>query len=329
MKRSLLLPALLLGVVALFTSGCVNTVRRPTTSYRGKPRTIALSVTVDGVLQPTPAQFAAIQALAVKQFGALGYVIVTDLSLAEAILRINFTPNPNDPENSGRATALGFRTNPYYASAPSSIARPYPTSFGFAGGYGSNPWGLHSYYGYGFYNYGSSYYDGYSYSSPTLNPVSPPASRPTHPPHRHDPAYCPPDTPRIQPVLGRFQGAYASSNPSNYPPSAREPGRWRGGSDGSGSSSSSSSSWWNTRSSSSSSGGDYSSSSYSRSESSYQRSEPSSSQSAPSYASSYSAPAPSYSSSSDSSSSSSSSSYSGGSSSGSSGTQESTNAHPH
>jgi len=291
------------------------------------PRAIALSVTVDGVLQPTPAQFAVIQAQAVRQFGAMGYVIVTDLSLAEQILRINFVPNPNDPENSGRATVLGFRSNPYYASAPSNIARPYPASFGFAGMFGNygHSYGAFNQYGYGYFGYGSSYYDGYSYSSTTLNPVTPPSTKPTHPPHRHDPAYCPPDTPRVQAAFGRFAGSYQTTNAATYPQSGSRRRDYDGPSSGS------ISSWFGgSRSSSGSDSG----SSYSRSESSYQRSEPTSSQSAPSYASSYSAPAPSYSSSdssfsSSSASSSSSSSSSSGSSSGSSGTYESSNQHPH
>lgn len=322
MKRSLALSVLLTLAVGMLASGCANT-HRPARTYRSMPRAIALSVTVDGVLQPTPAQFAAIQAQAVRQFGAMGYVIVTDLSLAEQILRINFVPNPNDPENSGRATVLGFRNNPHYASAPSNIARPYPASYGFAGMFGNSSYGYGAFnhYGYGYFGYGSSYYDGYSYSSTTLNPVTPPATRPTHPPHRHDPAYCPPDTPRVQTAFGRFAGNYQTSNPATYPQSVS---RRR---DHDGPSSGSISSWFGGSRSSSSS--DYSSS-YSRSESSYQRSEPSSSQSAPSYAASYSAPAPSYSSSDSSfSSSSSSSSSSSGSSSGSSGTHESSNQHPH
>lgn len=323
MKRSLTLSVLLVLAVGMLASGCMNT-RPSARTYRSTPRAIALSVTVEGVLQPTPAQFAAIQAQAVRQFGAMGYVIVTDLSLAEQILRINFVPNPNDPENSGRATVLGFRNNPYYASAPSNIARPYPASYGFAGMFGNSGYGAFNHYGYGYFGYGSSYYDGYSYSSTTLNPVTPPATRPTHPPHRHDPGYCPPDTPRVQTAFGRFAGNYQTSNPATYPQSA---GRRR---DHDGPSSGSISSWFGGSRSSSSSSSDYGSS-YSRSESSYQRSEPSSSQSAPSYASSYSAPAPSYSSSDSSfssSSSSPSSSSSSGSSSGSSGTHESSNQHP-
>ena len=323
MKRSILFSALLLLLTALGAGGCATTQKDPNTAYRGKPRTFALSVTVSGVLQPTPAQFAAVQAQAVRDFGSLGYVLVTDLSLAEAILRVDFTPNPNDPENSGRATVLGFRNNPYYASAPSYARSPYPSAFGY--GLYNSGWGVFDYYGYGYYSYGSSYYDGYSYSSPTLNPITPPASKPHHPPIRHDPAYCPPNTPRPPHTFASFAGTFGSG--SSHPQSAsRDSSRRHGGDSYSSNSSSSrsSSSWWGSSSSSS----DYSNSgsSYSRSESSYQRSEPSYSQSAPSYASSssYSAPAPSYSSSSDSSSSSSSSSGGG---SGNSSGSSSANAH--
>ena len=339
MKRTRLVAAALLSVAAFGTSGCVSH-RAKSAAYQPRVRTYALAVTVHGGLQPTPVQFAAIQAKAAQQFAGSGYVLVTDLSLAERILRIDFSPNPNDPENSGRALILGFRTNPYYAMASSNRASPYPTSFGFAGSFTNSSLSSLNPYGYNYYGYGNSYYDGYTYSSPTLNPVNPPVStKPVHPPFRHNPDYCPPDSNRVRPLEGTFAAGFNPRSPNDHPTApSREhnPGGWSG-SDRSNSTASYSSRDRSDRGSSSdrserssrSEASNRGSRTYSRSDSSpsYTRSEPSYSRSEPSSSSSYSSSSSSYSSSSSDSSSSSSSSSGGSSSSGSfggsSGTQDS------
>lgn len=263
MKRPIC-SALLVALAALILGGCMSWSRRPgpVAAYRG-PRTVALAITVDGVLQPTPQQYAAIQAQAVKEFGALGYTIVTDLTLAESIARINFVPNPVDPENSGRAVLLGFRANPYYASAntsPSVIPGygRYPTAFGYAGSYSNANWYALNNFGYGYYGYDNSYYDGYTYSTTTLNPVKPvppvTTTTPT-PPYRHGSERCPPDFHRTHPVIDRTSPDYVAVARRDSPTFSPNPGHWHRGPGDSGGSSGGSSS--TTRVSSSSSGSTY------------------------------------------------------------------------
>ncbi len=234
MKRSI--ASLLLCAATLFLTACATRWNKSVPVRNSRPTTIALSITVNGVLQPTPQQYALVQAAAVREFGRLGYTLVTDLSLAERIVRIDFTPDPVSPDTTGRATVLGFRTNPYYASASSSISSPYPTAFGYAGSFSNANWYALNNFGYGYYGYSNSYYDGYSYSSPTLNPVQPTVmtpTRPTTPPFRHDSNHCPPDMHRVQPLQGTFAAELAPVTPANYPPSSsRDHGRWHGGDPG-------------------------------------------------------------------------------------------------
>jgi hypothetical protein len=232
-----ILSLLIVCVAALSFGGCASWTRRPGPAYTYRARTIALAITVDGVLQPTPQQYAVIQAQAVKEFGALGYTIVTDLTLAEQILRVNFIPNANDPENSGRATVLGFRSNPYYASARNTATTGYPTSFGYAGSFSNTNWSQLNSFGYGYYGYNNSYYDGYTYSSPTLNPVRPTVpvvtTKHVHPPYRHDSARCPPEHHRVPPapptIASTFTPVTRNDPTPVYASSGRSSGWWRGG----------------------------------------------------------------------------------------------------
>ena len=236
MKRSIV-SALLTCIALTILAGCATWSRKPTAYSSRGARTIALAITVEGVLQPTPQQYAAIQAKAVKEFDRLGYVIVTDISLAESIARIDFIPNPADPENTGRAVLLGFRANPLYAYANTSRG-PYmagyssfPTSFGYMGSFSHTNWYALNNFGYGYYGYGNSYYDGYSYSTPTLNPVKPTTpvtTTPTVPPYRHDSDRCPPDFHRTRPIIDKTSPDYVAVARHDSPPSfSPYPGHWR------------------------------------------------------------------------------------------------------
>ena len=184
MKRLKLLSAAALVPAFFGIIGCNHaTVRPPARSYATSsipahaPRatTYALAVSVHGGLQPTPGQWAALQAKFAKDLAAAGQILVTDLALADQIIRVDFFPNENDPEDSGRAVIVSIRLNNLRGtSSASSLAYAsgsrYPTSFGFGGAF------LDSFYGFGnssYYGYGNSYYDGYSYSTPTLNPQKP------------------------------------------------------------------------------------------------------------------------------------------------------------
>lgn len=268
------------------------------------PRTFALAVTVNGVLQPTPQQWAGIQAKFAEALRARGLVLVTDLALADRIIRVDFTPDPENPDEGGVARVIGTRSNPRDAAtiaSTTSVGR-YPTSFGYLGSFQNASW---SYGGYsnGYYGYGDSYYDGYSYGSATLNPVTAPiGSKPSNPPHRHNPSTredCPPTQTYIRQLPGTLAADFGSQHtPADHPrssPSSGNRGSWRGERTYSQSDSSPSSRPERTYSRSESSGsrGDRS---YSRSDSSgsrserswsrsdsHSRSEPSYSHSEPSY----------------------------------------------
>lgn len=199
MKRPLF--GLALVVIVALVAGCANSARQPylaATMQRSK--SFALAVTVNGGLQPTPMQWAAIQAKFADEFAWRGWILVTDLSLADYIVRVDFTPDAIDPENTGTVAVLGIRNNPRNVLASMTTVSRYPTGYGYgygyAGGFQNALWapGFSSMY----YGWGDSYDNGYSYSSPTLNPVKPPpAVVKTHPPYRHQnpdgTPYCPPD----------------------------------------------------------------------------------------------------------------------------------------
>src|SRR5690349_20733886 len=118
MKRRLFVA--LLTLLALGSAGCALFPRKTVAARPSRPRAFAIAITVNGVLQPTPQQWAAIQAKVVDELAVHGWILVSDLALADDILRIHFTPNPNDPENSGRARLIGIRPNPRLAIASTS-----------------------------------------------------------------------------------------------------------------------------------------------------------------------------------------------------------------
>lgn len=247
MKSPRLLPLVTLGVALAALGGCNHTSSPrpgsgPAAAANPRAVTYALAVSVAGGLQPTPAQWASIQATFARVLAAEGLVLVTDLSLADRILRIDFLPDLTDPENRGQAVIVSVRSNPQRgatAALSPTLASysPYPSSFGWNG----NSWGSYNGFGYDpYYGYGNSYYDGYSYGSPTLNPrrpVPPPAVKPPgyahhhtypgKPDHkdpdgqRHHPHPLPPG--KCPPLLAATTPAATTPDPVVYPGSA--PGR--------------------------------------------------------------------------------------------------------
>ena len=234
MKRLKLL-SIVAPVLAFFgTLGCNHTTIRPparsyaassNSAYAPRATTYALAVSVNGGLQPTPGQWAALQAKFARDLAAAGQILVTDLALADQIIRVDFFPNEDNPEDTGRAVIVSIRPNNLRGTSPaSSLAFAsggrYPTSFGFGGGF------LDAFYAFGnssYYGYGNSYYDGFSYATPTLNPQRPAPPTPvipTHPGHRHhrpgeprDPVKCPPLLAAVPPVESAASSRFA------YPPS--------------------------------------------------------------------------------------------------------------
>lgn len=276
MKRARLMSLVLL-TLAVVGAGCVNTNRRTSGSYVARPRSFALAVSVQGGLQPTPAQWAAIRAKFAEEIGARGWVLVTDVTLADHIVRIDFTPDPDDPESSGHARIISIKANPQ-----SMVARrgnsPFSNAYSYAYGGLWNPYSMQygyypgNYYGYGdFYGYDATYGGG----SATYVPVTHKPT-PTHPPYRHPPGNrddCPPEQ-GIRPLTGTFAGNY-TSNPVNDHPRT-PPSDYRRGDRGAASSR-------NDRSSSGDRGYARSDSWHGRSDSSYARSDSSSSYSNSSY----------------------------------------------
>ena len=213
-----------LALLIALVSGCANSPRRAFAAAPGSggPRAFALAVTVQGGLQPTPLQWAAVQAKFADEFSWRDWILVTDLALADYIVRVDFTPDPADPENKGQAVVVAIRDNPRAVLGTLTTLSPYPTSFGYTGTFQNALWSPS--FSSAYYGWNDSFYDGYSYSSPTLNPVKPPATTPPihNPPYRHphsrpgnpdQTAYCPPVDP-TQPHRHYLPGDFAPRPPA-------------------------------------------------------------------------------------------------------------------
>jgi hypothetical protein len=187
---------LLLALVSVGVEGCASTSRQNRNTASNRPRSFALAVTVNRALQPTPQQWATIQAKFASVIAERGWVLVTDLSLADHIVRIDFTPDAEDPETNGRAKVLWIRNNPKNMVARQGTG-PLPGAFGYASSM-SSMWPYSNYYPGSYYGYGDFYNDGYTSGWSTVTtPVSTtPTPSPTHPPYRHTPGNrddCPPE----------------------------------------------------------------------------------------------------------------------------------------
>lgn len=196
-------------VAALLSVGCANLSslagHSPGYSAPRRAPTYALAVTVHGALQPTPQQWASIQAKLADELAWRGAILVTDLALAERIIRLDFTPNPNDPETSGRLTLLGVRLNPYYGYSNRGVlagAGAWPTySFShLMTVHRTGWWGASNFYSGDYYNYYGPWENGYTASVALATAPKPPPA----PPQRHarsDRELCPPDALHPSPRL--------------------------------------------------------------------------------------------------------------------------------
>lgn len=211
MKRSAL--AALAALLAFGTVGCAHRISGHSPGYAAARRapTFALAVTVHGGLQPTAGQWAAIQAKIAEELSWRGAVLVTDISLADKIIRIDFRPDPIDPENAGHLVILGVRTNPYAGIARTTPSIGFAPGFSFANAYYRNGWwGSSNFYSGDYFNYIGPWENGYTSGSTSV--VTLPKIVTPKPPHRHVPGshrdLCPPD------ALPRTGPAYASSGSS-------------------------------------------------------------------------------------------------------------------
>ena len=224
-------------LITVALAGCQH-APQASAPVRNRPVAYALAVTVRDGLHPSPSQWAAIQSTFARALAANGMVLVTDVGMADRILRIDFIPDSEDPENRGRAIIVGVRVNDQrdLVSPPAPLVagyNPFPYPFGWSG-YGWNGY----YYGFGwdpYYGYGNTYFDGYSYATPTLNPRRPKPPAGSCPPdlahhHHHLPQPHPEDPllPRRTvppaedprpPLLATVEPAPAAAAPKAYPTS--------------------------------------------------------------------------------------------------------------
>jgi hypothetical protein len=203
-------------------------------------QTYALAVTVHGGLQPTPAQWAGIQAAVSRMLSAYGAVLVTDLALADRVIRVDFHPDVLDPESAGQITILGVRNNPYSGIASTYRSGGYAPGFSFASSLSHGSWwGSSNFYSGDYFNYVGPWENGYT-SAPTVvinpKPVNPP---PPHKPRPIDREICPPDAlhPRHAPSyalhtasvrLGAQESSAGFANNSPATPAREGRQRWTG-----------------------------------------------------------------------------------------------------
>ncbi|MES2693952.1 MAG: hypothetical protein V4773_10800, partial [Verrucomicrobiota bacterium] len=224
MKSSAVLGLATLLALGTFGTGCSLTRQSsPPSAYQPtrRAKTFALAVTVQGGLQPTPAQWAAIQAKMSADLAARGMILVTDVALADAVIRIDFRPNPLDPEGAGHISVLGIRRNPYAGIASTAFNGPY--SSGYANSYSNgfmNPyrWGSANYFSGDYYTYSGPWENGYT-SGWTPRPSTPPPA-----PHRpHPPGtggnreHCPPDALYSRPTSLTTYASNGSGSTSSLP----------------------------------------------------------------------------------------------------------------
>lgn len=189
----------LAALLALGSAGCnTNRIASHSPGYRAVPRipTYALAVTVRGGLQPTPSQWAAIQAKVAEALSLRGAVLVTNIDLADRIIRVDFQPSDYDPENAGHISILGVRTNPYRGLARSSNpGGSYFPAFSFASAFPySSWWGASNFYSGYYYNYMGPWENGYTYTTIVSTLPKPSVTRPPHRPPSGETDVCPPDT---------------------------------------------------------------------------------------------------------------------------------------
>lgn len=218
--RSLFALVVLAFGIAFGAAGCaqqpvIGGSRNPATR---PPRTFALSVTLPDGGQLNAAQWAAVKSAFEQQLAAAGCTLTDNISLADKIIRVVYTPAEDDPSN-GNAMVLSVRDNPAYAfNTPTSIM---PMAYGSSFAYGYGAFMPSSYY------YG---YDDYSYGGSTVTPrVQPPGNnRPTQP------IDCPPE----QNHHGRSGPDHFAGSPNNNSNGSwtrnDSPRTWTPSSDGSG-----------------------------------------------------------------------------------------------
>lgn len=111
---------------------------------------VGVALTVNGGSAPTGQQTQLVLNSIRPELERQGFILVTDLSAADRIIRVDFTPDEFFPEIAGNAVVLGWRVNPAvyrgYGSGNYAV-QPFISAY-----YASN-------YGYDRYDYDSTRYD--------------------------------------------------------------------------------------------------------------------------------------------------------------------------
>lgn len=211
---TLLATAVLLSGLVFAATGCAL-LRRPVAAK--PPVTYALVVSVSGGQSPTEAQWAELQRNFAGLLAARGCALVSEPTLADRIIYVEFTPNLYDP-TAGNARVVSVKSNALtLATSPASFAPAGlpPATYTYAMSPGPG------------YQY---FYDSYQFYAPTnsnFTSVPTPSTKPSSPPHhpnRHEDR--PPDSPpRTHPPID-FAGHYPvhiNPNPgdAHSPPSHR------------------------------------------------------------------------------------------------------------
>jgi hypothetical protein len=122
---------------------------------------VGVALTVNGGSAPTSQQIQLVLTSIRPELERQGFILVTDLSQADRIIRVDFTPDEFFPEIAGSAIVLGWRVNP-------ATYRNYGS-----GSYAYQPF-MNAYYAstYGYDRYGYDYnrYDSRGYTTSTTPP---------------------------------------------------------------------------------------------------------------------------------------------------------------
>jgi hypothetical protein len=218
MKHSTLL-ALALAGLAFVAAGC-TTFRKPAAASRAP--TFALVVSINGGQAPTDAQWAALQKRFAAALAANGYVLISDASLADNVIHVQFFPDPADPT---LGTAYVVSVRPNVLTQVTTYAGTRALSYTYGSSYSGFP-------GYSYNDYPSDYFGYYPASGGiyVTKPYTPPPTPPNanKPDHRRHPGDNPPGH--------RPPPNYAGGDrPSHPPPSDGDrPPRRRPGTDDSG-----------------------------------------------------------------------------------------------
>lgn len=122
-----------LALLVAGTAGCSHLESGPRTQRSA--RAVALAVTVNGRGQPSAAQLAAVRRALAPVLAAENWTLTDKVARNVDLLRVDISPNADDPDGVGIVTIIGFGLKPlgalasrdrvYYPGSDSRYDRPY------------------------------------------------------------------------------------------------------------------------------------------------------------------------------------------------------------